>query len=217
MLPTSSVLAIFIFSFVLALGAVISPGPVSAAIVTQASQRGWIVGPLVAMGHSFLELLIVVLITYGLTTTLAIPGIQAVIAVIGGILLLWMGGAMILDVGRKRIQLTHPAEIKPALNNQQLIRLGMVATASNPFWYAWWVTVAAGYLLQAQALSYSAVGAFYLGHISADFAWDTLLSTVIGGSRHWITPKIYSGLILVCGGFLIYLGVVFLLEGIGFF
>jgi len=90
----------------------------------------------------------------------------------------------------------------------------MAATISNPFWYAWWTTVAAGYLLQAQALGLASVGMFYLGHISADYAWDTLASTVVGTGRRWLTDRVYQGLILVCGGFMIYLGVVFLLAGL---
>jgi threonine/homoserine/homoserine lactone efflux protein len=214
MLPTSSILAVFAFSFALAFGAVVSPGPVSAAIVTQAPRRGWIAGPLVASGHAILELVIVLLIAYGLTSTLAHSGIRAAIALVGGLLLLWMGASMIWKAWRKRLQPVQKQKAEDALNNNQLVGLGMVATLSNPFWYAWWVTVAAGYLAQAQNLSYAAVGAFYLGHISVDFAWDTLLSTVIGSGRNWITPKVYTVLILVCGGFLIYLGIVFLFEGI---
>ena len=217
MLPTSSIFVIFAFSFALALGAVVSPGPVSAAIVTQAPRRGWIVGPLVATGHSILELIIVVLIAYGLTTTQAHVGIRSMIALVGGLLLLWMGASMIRDVWRKRVQISRDNEDKDTMSNLQLVGLGMVTTLSNPFWYAWWITVAAGYLAQAQNLSAAAVGAFFLGHISADYAWDTLLSTVIGSGRNWITPKVYAFLILVCGGFLVYLGVVFLLEGFSAF
>ena len=214
MLPTSSHLAIFLFSFVLSFGAVVSPGPVSAAIVTQAPRRGWITGPLVATGHAFLELIIVLLIAYGLTTTLANPSISSIIAIIGGLLLLWMGVQMIMDIWRRRLKFESGSKGDEGMKNSRLIGLGMIATLSNPFWYAWWVTVAAGYLAQAQNLSLIAVGAFYFGHISADFAWDTLLSLAIGSGRNWITPKVYAILILVCGGFLIYLGVAFLIEGL---
>ena len=40
MLPTS-LAAIFVFSFVVGMGAVVSPGPVSTAIVSQSASRGW--------------------------------------------------------------------------------------------------------------------------------------------------------------------------------
>jgi len=214
MLPTSSITAVFLFSFVVGFGAVISPGPVSAAIVTQAPRKGWRVGPLIASGHAVLELIIVLLIAYGLTTRLAHPNIQAAIALIGGLFLVWMGGGMAWDVLRGKIRLTNAETSQKAMSEGQLVGLGMATTLSNPFWYAWWVTVAAGYLAQAQSLGFSSVIAFYLGHISADYTWDTLLSAVIGGGRSWLTDRFYRGLILVCGGFLVYLGIAFIVEGI---
>jgi len=214
MLPTTSLLAIFWFSFAVGFGAVVSPGPVSAAIVTHSPRRGWLAGPLVATGHSFLEFLIVVLIFYGLSTSLAHPNIQLVIAFMGGILLIWMGFTMIRDAWKNKALIDNPMNDQRVLSNRQLILLGVITTLSNPFWYAWWVTVAAGYLVEAQTLGIPAVLAFYFGHIAADYSWDTALSSIIGGGRKWITPAIYRILILVCGGFLIYLGVQFLLKGL---
>jgi threonine/homoserine/homoserine lactone efflux protein len=213
MLPTTSLLAVFVFSFVVGFGAVISPGPISTAIVSQSPRRGWQVGPLVAAGHSLMELALVLLIALGLGTALAHPGVQTLIALIGGLLLLWMGFGMVLDIWRGRTRLPSANSQTVSMNSGQLIGLGILATVSNPFWYAWWVTVAAGYLTQARALSLAAVLAFYLGHISADFLWDTVLSAVIGGGRRWMTNTVYRCLILVCGLFFVYLGWVFLARG----
>jgi hypothetical protein len=55
--------------------------------------------------------------------------------------------------------------------------------------------------------------AFYLGHIAADYAWDTLLSAVVGGGRRWMTDTVYRVLLLACGVFFIYLGGMFLAQG----
>lgn len=214
MLPTTSFLAIFAFSFAIAFGAVISPGPVSAAIVSQAPRHGWLAGPLVATGHSILELCIVVLITFGLSSALAYPTLQTAIALLGGLLLAWMGGKMLRDGWRGAIRLPGPDEAYETLSSRQLIGVGMAATISNPFWYAWWVTVAAGYLSQARLIGAAAVAAFLLGHISADYAWDTVLSAVVGGGRRWMSQAVYRALILACALFLIYLGVVFLGRGL---
>jgi hypothetical protein len=73
--------------------------------------------------------------------------------------------------------------------------------------------VAAGYLAQAQEASLAIVTAFYIGHISADFAWNTALATVIGGGRRWINDRVYQGLMLVSGAFLVYLAWMFFVEG----
>jgi threonine/homoserine/homoserine lactone efflux protein len=209
LLPTTSLFAIFVFSFLVGAGAVVTPGPVSTAIVSQSPRQGWKTGPLVAAGHALLEFAIVVLIVLGLGAGLANPEIQRLIAVGGGGLLVWMGIMMLRAVRRGEMRLPGIDERQNPLSSGQLVGLGMLATASNPFWYAWWVTVAASYLAQAQALSTAGVAAFYLGHVSADFAWDTALSSVMGGGRRWMNDRIYRAIIVFCGAFFVYLGLSF--------
>ncbi len=213
MLPTS-LIAILAFSFAVGFGAVISPGPISTAIVSQAPRRGWQVGPLVATGHSLMELIIVALVTLGLGAGMAHPGVRTVIALLGGALLLYMGGTMIFLVLRGKIHLPGVDEASRPMSQAQFVGLGMLATLGNPFWYAWWVTAGASYLAQARLLGLAAVAAFYLGHIAADFAWDTALSTIVGGGRRWMTDRVFRALILACGAFFLYLGGAFLVEGL---
>ncbi|MFZ6029329.1 MAG: LysE family transporter [Chloroflexota bacterium] len=213
MLPTS-LFAIFAFSFSMALAAVASPGPISTAIVSQTPRQGWKVGPLVATGHALMELGIILLISLGLSG-LTHPGVQIAVAWIGGGLLLWMGGVTLWETLRGKVRLPRPEDGGRSLSGRQLVGLGALATLGNPFWYAWWVTVAAGYLASAKAAGAGAVAAFYVGHISADYAWDTLLSTVIGGGRRWMNDGLYRLLLAGCGLFFVYLGGVFLFQGFG--
>ena len=212
-MPTSSLTAVFIFSFLTGCGAVVTPGPVTTAIVSQAPRRGWVVGPLIATGHSVMELAIVVLIGFGLTTGLANPNTISLISILGGLLLLWMGGSMLNEIRKGKIHLPGADVNAEEISPHRLIILGVVTTLSNPFWYAWWVTVAAGYLAEAQALGIASLAAFFLGHISADYAWDTFLSTVIGSGKNWISNTVYKGIILFCGVFFIYLGGMFIIQG----
>jgi threonine/homoserine/homoserine lactone efflux protein len=211
----SLVFTVFTFSFVLAIGAVASPGPVSTAIVSQAPRRGWRVGPLVATGHSLMEFLLVMLVTLGLGAGLASDGIQTGIAFLGGILLLWMGGLILWQLASGKVHLPRADGQSKPLSNSQFVGIGVFATLSNPFWYAWWVTVGAGYLsgYLSKANGAVAVITFYLGHIAADYAWDTLLSAVVGGGRRWMTDAVYRTLLLACGVFFVYLGGSFLVHG----
>jgi threonine/homoserine/homoserine lactone efflux protein len=78
----------------------------------------------------------------------------------------------------------------------------------------WWATVAAGFLAQAQAIGFATLAAFYFGHISADYAWDTFLSASASAGRRILTDRRYRVLILVTGGFMIYLGVVFMVSAL---
>jgi threonine/homoserine/homoserine lactone efflux protein len=209
-MPSDSLVAVFIFSFLISFGAVVSPGPVSAAIVSESPRQGWKVGPLVAAGHTGLELIMVILISLGLAAGMDRAPIQRVISSAGGALLLFIGASYILQALRGRIRLPRPEEQAPLQTAATLLGLGAITTISNPFWYAWWVTVAAGYLAQASELGLASVGAFYLGHISADFGWDTTLSLATSVGSRWLTDKRYQGLILLTGAFLVYLGLVFL-------
>jgi threonine/homoserine/homoserine lactone efflux protein len=201
---------VLIFAFVVSFGAVVSPGPVTAAILSEAPRGGWRVGPLVASGHTFLELLMVILISVGLTSGMATPVVRNVIAVGGGLVLLWIGTSYIFSTWKGKIYLPEAESRQSKRSPRALVTLGIITTISNPFWYTWWVTVAAGYLTQALALGNAALGAFYLGHILADFAWDTTLAAASSASRRWLTDTRYRLLILLTGGFMVYLGVLFL-------
>ncbi|MDF1501016.1 MAG: LysE family transporter [Anaerolineales bacterium] len=216
-MPTDNLAAVFIFSFLVSFGAVISPGPVSAAIVTEAPRQGWRVGPLIAAGHTGLELLMVVVISLGLAAGMASAPIRGIISLGGGLLLLFIGGSYVWHAARGSIRLPEPADDVPPRSSSALLTLGALTTISNPFWYTWWVTVAAGYLAEAHELGVAAVVAFYLGHISADFGWDTALSLATSAGARWLTDRRYRTLILLTGGFMIYLGWVFLSSSLTFF
>jgi threonine/homoserine/homoserine lactone efflux protein len=209
-MSAQNLLEVLIFAFVVSFGAVVSPGPVTAAILSEAPRNGWRVGPLVASGHTLLELLMVLLISVGLTSGMATPTVRNVIAIGGGIVLLWIGMNYIYSAWKGKMYLPEVKSQQPKRSPLSLIALGMITTISNPFWYTWWVTVAAGYLAQALTLGGAAIGAFYLGHILADFSWDTILATATSASRRWLTDARYRILILFTGGFMVYLGVMFL-------
>lgn len=205
---------LFAFSFVVGFGAVVTPGPISTAIVSESTRRGFLVGPLVATGHVLLEFIMVVLLALGISAGLHTPLIVAVVSLVGGALLMWMGGTMVWGAIKGRLALPKPgAEIK-LLTNRQLLGLGMAATLVNPFWYGWWLTVGTAYLAipQVQALGLAGLMAFYFGHIAGDYLWDCILSGVIGGGRRWITDGFYKWLIVACGAYLVYLGATFFIS-----
>ena len=66
-----------------------------------------------------------------------------------------------------------------------------------------------------RALGLSSLLAFYLGHISADYVWNSVLATVVASGRSWLTDRIYQALLLVCGLFLVYTGLRFIWAGVG--
>jgi threonine/homoserine/homoserine lactone efflux protein len=107
------------------------------------------------------------------------------------------------------------ATLQPARGGfYNLIGLGIATTVSNPFWFLWWIGVGGGYVLATWQDGLIALCAFYLGHIAADYAWNTFLASVVGSGRRWLSDRVYQGLLLVCGLFLIYTGLQFVWAGI---
>ena len=208
-------ISLFAWSFGVAIGPVISPGPVSTAIVTEGMRRGFRAGPLVATGHALMELLMVGALALGMGHVLERPALAAAIGILGGIFLLWMGGTMAWAAARRRTRLPQ-ADESASQADHSLVGLGVATTLGNPFWYAWWIGVGGGYVLMTRQQGLVALATFYVGHVLADYLWDTLLASVVGSGRRWLTDGIYQALLLACGLFLVYTGVRFIWAGIGF-
>jgi threonine/homoserine/homoserine lactone efflux protein len=139
-----------------------------------------------------------------------------IIALAGGALLLFIGFSYLRGVYKGSIHLPKPDVDTEQRSPTSMILLGMGTTISNPFWYTWWVTVAAGYLAQARELGFLAVAVFFIGHISADFAWDSTLSISTSAGSKLLNNRSYRGLILITGIFMLYLGVSFLVSARNF-
>lgn len=206
----NDVFSVYLFSLLISFAAVISPGPVTAAIISEAPRSGWRAGLYIAFGHSILELMILILISLGLSVAMQTPQIQFLISFCGSLILLWIGTNYILAMWKDKIHLHKPIQSNSMKSSATLIGLGMITTLSNPFWYMWWVTVAAGYLVQVKAISTIAVVAFYIGHVSADFSWDTTLAAVTNSGRRWLSHRAYRLLVFFTGGFMTYLGLRYL-------
>lgn len=208
-------LGLLVWSFGVAIGPVISPGPVSAAVVTEGMRRGFRVGPLVSTGHALMELLMVGALALGMGQVLDHPMLAAAIGLLGGLFLLWMGGTMGWAAAHRRSKLPQAGESAGLAVGRSLIGLGAATTVSNPFWYLWWIGVGGGYVLLTRQQGLISLVAFYVGHVLADYVWNTLLASVVGSGRRWLNDTVYQALLLVCGLFLVYTGLRFIWTGVG--
>ncbi|MEQ8204366.1 MAG: LysE family transporter, partial [Smithellaceae bacterium] len=88
-------LTIFASSFVIAFSGALMPGPLLTAAISESSQRGFIVGPLMIAGHAVLELVLVIALLTGLAPFLQLPAVFVATALSGAIILFWMAWGMI--------------------------------------------------------------------------------------------------------------------------
>ncbi len=93
-----------------------------------------------------------------------------------------------------------------------IIILGILGSVSNPYWIIWWATIGLGYLVASIKLGIAGVVSFFLGHILADFAWYTIVSSAIARGKQLFSNTVYRRIILACGLFLVGFGGWFLYE-----
>ncbi|MFH1081291.1 MAG: LysE family transporter [Pseudomonadota bacterium] len=194
----SSFLSIFASSFIIALSGAMMPGPLLTATISESSRRGFITGPLLIVGHGILELGLVIALLLGLAPYLQQPAVFTAIAFGGAAILLWMAFGMFRSLPSLRLSWngerkrgTHP------------VVGGILMSAANPYWIVWWATIGLGYILYSRQFGLWGVAFFFAGHILADLAWYSVVAAAVSRGRHFLTDRLYRGLIAGCAVFLV--------------
>ena len=213
-MPVVPALAIFGTSFLVGLSGAVSPGPLLAYNIRETVRRGFLAGPYVVMGHALLELVVVVALALGLSKLLDSGPVVAATGIMGGLFLFWMGWGMLRNPGRgapssagHRHGTSHGGVREPIVG-------GVLVSLSNPYWAIWWVTAGAAFMARSLELGLLGIGAFYFGHILSDLSWYGLVSAALASGRRLITERVYRGIMLGCGIFLVGMGGYFLITGV---
>ncbi len=196
-------------SFMIALSGALMPGPMLTVTIAGSSKRGFWVGPLVVLGHGILELILVVLVLGGLGPYLTRPSVLGTVGIAGGIVLWWLGAAMVRSASGLRL----PGKAPAGVPSRSSVLHGILASLSNPYWTLWWATIGMGYLASALKFGIPGILFFFAGHILADLLWYSAVSYAVSRGRELIPEHVYQGGIVVCGLFLILFGGWFLYFG----
>ncbi len=207
-------LAVGAGSFTVALSGALMPGPLFTITITESARRGFQAGPLLMTGHSLLELILVVAIISGCGPYLKMPSVMAVIALFGGGFLVFMGLDMVRSAAGLSLEKT--SSNLPNKKEPHPVLLGALASLSNPYWILWWATIGLGYMMTAMKFGMHGIAAFFLGHITADYAWYSAVSMGVSKGTHFIGDKSYQWIIRCCGVFLVFFGAWFLWSAKGF-
>jgi len=193
------------------------PGLLLVVTVAETARRGFRAGPMIVLGHAVLELLLVVLLVFGLAAVLGRDEVKIIIGLVGGIVLLYFGWGMFRDAVGGRVSLdlsARRADVPAAAGGIHPVAAGALVSVMNPCWIIWWATVGLWYITQALQDGIVALAFFYIGHIMADVIWYCLVAAVVAGGRRFISDKIYRGVLVACGIFIVGLGVFFIKDGI---
>ncbi|MGD0624760.1 MAG: LysE family transporter [Thermodesulfobacteriota bacterium] len=201
---------IFVTSFIIGLSGALMPGPVLTVTISQSATRGWMVGPLVVLGHGILELSLVVAIVYGLGQVLTHGSVIGAIGISGGIVLLWMGGSMLR--GARKVSLVFEGEKGTA--SLHPVWAGILSSLSNPYWIVWWATIGLSYIGFSMKYGMMGISSFYTGHILSDLVWYAFVSSLVHFGKRWANDRAYQTLIAICGVLLLGFGVYFGYSGV---
>jgi threonine/homoserine/homoserine lactone efflux protein len=166
------------------------------------------------LGHGLLELAMVAGLVGGLGHFLEKSLVAGIIGLGGGLFLLWMGYSIIRSTGRNSVSFND--EPSPTIARGNPVLAGILVSVSNPYWLVWWAAVGSSYVVWAMRVGIVGLVAFYSGHILSDLAWYSLVSLLVASGRRIVKDKVYQGLLLVCGLFLLGLGGYFVFSGIEF-
>ncbi len=204
--------SLFLTAFIVGFSGALMPGPLLAVDIAETPVKGIRTGPILVGGHAIAELAVVILLALGLSSLENNKAVSNIIGIVGGIMLIVMGLAMLYDLLRSKLK-TQAAQ-RTGKSALRLTADGIVTSLSNPYWYVWWATTGSAFMVRS--LEHGTIGppVFYIGHILSDFVWYTLVSIIIWKGRKIIVGVGYKILIALCALFLLYLGGMFIHDGI---
>jgi len=194
-----NLLWIFLTSFFVAFSGALSPGPLFAITIVDTGKYGSKTGPLLIIGHAFIEFILIVFMILGLSEILKNKTFNKFIIFFGCIVLFIMGFLIILDSSKKEIKNNR----NKMFSNISLPIKGIMASISNPYWFLWWLTIGLTYFTISLKFGAKGVFVFFVGHILADFIWYSIVSIGIWKNKKFIEGKFYKWLCNFCGIFLL--------------
>ena len=172
------------------------------AVTIHHGMRNSRAGVSVAIGHGIVEVPLLILIYYGVGALMQISGIQVSIGILGGGLMAWMGGTIVVSGG---------TVVSEGKLGDSSVWAGVMLSAGNPYFLIWWATV--GSSLVIRSVEYGLVGVllFWICHWMCDLVWLWLLaffanraSANFGGAFVRITSLISGSFLLIIGFRFIY-------------
>jgi threonine/homoserine/homoserine lactone efflux protein len=202
-------ITIFISSFIIAFSGAMMPGPLLTATISESSQRGFIAGPLLIVGHGILEIMLLAALVLGLAPFLQRNDVFAVVAIAGGVILLWLALGMFRALPELTMSLNTGT-----IKSGSLIKRGAILSIANPYWIIWWATIGFGYVIYSWSFGIAGIVFFFTGHILADFVWYSAVSSAVGKGRHLFTDGLYRCVIGTCAVVLILFACYFFYAGV---
>jgi threonine/homoserine/homoserine lactone efflux protein len=189
----------------ISLSGAIMPGPLFATTVAKGYQDPQ-AGLKISAGHAVIEIPLIIAIFFGLEVVLRERSVIAVIGIVGGAFLLYMG----LSMFRQKVdgEQVQGSRLGP-------FTAGIALTAMNPYFLLWWATVGASLIGLTSGYGLIMLPAFAAVHLACDLGWHQFISFSVHRSRHVLTGRGYRILFSGCGAVLVFFALYFMASSIG--
>lgn len=209
--------------FGVGLSGAIAPGPLFTATIKDTLKYGPLSGPMICIGHLLVEIPIIIGLALGVSYVINIPIVRALIGLIGGVGLFYLGIQIIKD--RNKFEEVSGSSLKNIDVNQKKfksdlippLKTGFVFTILNPAMIIWWATIGNSLVMRGLLIGFIGVFLLFIGHWFADVSWYSFLSFSISKGKKFISARVYEVILFVCGFFLLSLGLYFLYESLPYF
>ena len=234
---------LFVFAaavILISMSGVMSPGPLFVSNILYGIKHGFVSGLKIALGHTIVELPLVILIGISTISLEDIPQFRLVIGVIGAVGLFIFAGLQIKNsilkkdvvpsspshataattatdtkaVSEEEGKTTIPKSCEP---KHSQILTGVILSALNPFFIIWWFTIGTKLISDSiQIWSFYGIFIMFALHIWMDFVWLGTTAFLASKSSRWLSDKSYRIIGGIASIVLVYFGIVFLVDGINY-
>ena len=195
-----------ILVIIISASGVMAPGPLFAANVSYGLKGGVKTGIKMAIGHTIVELPLVILLGIGVFSLEIFPEFRTIISILGAITLFVFATIQIKTVLRNE-------KIKTSNPKQEPLIAGILLSALNPFFIIWWLAIGFKLISDAMMLwSFAGILIMFVLHIWMDFVWLGAVSFFASKSSGILSNRNYKVLMLGISGMLVYFGITFLIE-----
>lgn len=203
---------IFISAFLLGFSGAIMPGPMLGITIDGSLKKGWIAGPLVVLGHGILELLLIIIMIFGLKDFFSNSTVSGFIGLFGGVFLAWMGYGMLKSGINRSVSLENQRAVNSS-GMRNLVLAGAFVSATNPYFILWWASTGMESIRQSYAMGLIGILLFFIGHILSDFVWFTTISLAFSRGKKLISDAVYRWIIIFLGIFIMVFSFYFISSG----
>ncbi len=212
------VFEILAFWWMVSLTGALAPGPLSAAVVMQASRRGRLHGILPMVGHSIVELGIIAAIILGVQALELTQFTIDLIAGFGGGVVILFGFLALRDYKhRERDGSKEEVTESTAASVLEATVQGAVVSLLSPYFLLWWfaiglssVTLLVAELQLGIGTVFLAGALMYMTHISTDLMFGAVLAVGSDKAARSVTPRGINWVNVGIGLFQVVLGLWFI-------